>query len=196
MEEKRLSVEEFVARSRELPRHHLDFRRLVLKGNILDIGAGGEGVIGQVYPNSIGIDPDKRELEESPAKQLKIVMDGRNLGFLDDTFDTVTIFFTMMYIKKEDHLQVFKEAYRVVKPGGEMHLWYLKMGEPNEETYGLILPLEIELPSGMIQTGYGAKWSRKQDDESFARLGEEAGFSLKKVELNGETGWIRFLKKR
>ena len=196
MEEKRLTVEEFIARSRELPRHHLDFRRLNLKGKILDIGAGGEGVIGQIYPESIGIDPDRRELEESPAKQLKIIMDGRGLQFLDETFDTVTIFFTMMYIQPKDHLQIFKEAYRVVKPGGELHLWYLKMGEPNEETYGLILPLEIEMPKGMIQTGYGAKWNRKQDDEIFSELGEKAGFSLKNVELNGETGWIRFIKKR
>jgi len=195
MEEKRLTVEEFIARSRELPRHHLDFRRLNLKGKILDIGAGGEGVIGQIYPESIGIDPDRRELEESPAKQMKIVMDGRGLGFMDETFDTVTIFFTMMYVKSEDHLKIFQEAYRVLKSGGELQLWYLKMDEPEEETYGLILPLEIELPSGMIQTGYGARWNRKQDDDSFADLGKQAGFQVKKVHLNGETGWIRFVKK-
>lgn len=195
MEEKRLSVEEFIARSQELPRHHLDFRRLALPGKILDIGAGGEGVIGQIYPESIGIDPDKRELEESPAAQLKIVMDGRDLGFLDETFDTATIFFTMMYIQPEDHLKVFEEVYRVLKPGGEFHLWYLKMGEPDEESYGLILPLEIELPKSMIQTGYGARWNRKQDDDSFAELGRKAGFQVKKVHLNGETGWIRFVKK-
>lgn len=195
MEEQKLTVEEFIERSRELPRHHLDFRRLELKGKILDIGAGGEGVIGQLCPDAIGIDPDRRELEESPAKQMKIVMDGRNLGFLDETFDAVTIFFTMMYIHPDDHLKVFQEAYRVLKPKGELHLWYLKMGEPNEETYGLILPLEIELPEGMIQTGYGAKWNRKQDDESFTELGKSAGFAVKKVELNGETGWIRMIKK-
>lgn len=195
MEDQKLTVEEFIERSRELPRHHLDFRRLGLKGKVLDIGAGGEGVIGQIYPDAIGIDPDRRELEESPAKQMKIVMDGRNLGFLDETFDAVTIFFTMMYIHPDDHLKVLQEAYRVLKPRGELHLWYLKMEEPNEETYGLILPLEIELPEGMIQTGYGAKWNRKQDDDSFAELGKSAGFAVKKVELNGETGWIRMIKK-
>ena len=195
MEEQKLTVEEFVERSRELPRHHLDFRRLGLNGKILDIGAGGEGVIGQMYPDSIGIDPDRLELEESPAKQLKIVMDGRDLQFLDETFNTVTIFFTMMYIHHDDHLKVFQEAYRVLKPGGELHLWYLQMGESNEETYGLILPLEIELPKGMIQTGYGAKWDRRQDDETFSELGKVAEFDLKKVELNGETGWIRFIKR-
>jgi SAM-dependent methyltransferase len=195
MEEQKLTVEEFIERSRELSRHHLDFRRLGLKGKILDIGAGGEGVIGQLYPDSIGIDPDKEELEESPAKQLKIVMDGRDLQFMDETFDTVTIFFTMMYIHPDDHLKVFEEAYRVLKPGGELHLWYLHMGVPNEDTYGLILPLEIEMPGGMIQTGYGARWNRKQDDESFVELGKSAGLGLRKVHINGETGWIRFKKK-
>lgn len=195
MEEKKLTVEEFIERSRELSRHHLDFRRLELKGKILDIGAGGEGVIGQIYPDSIGIDPDKRELEESPAKQVKIVMDGRDLQFLDECFDTVTIFFTMMYIDPEDHLQIFQEAYRVLKSGGELHLWYLHMGEPEEETYGLILPLEIEMPDGMTQTGYGARWNRLQDDEVFTELGKRAGLDLKKVHINGETGWIRFHKR-
>lgn len=64
-----------------------------------------------------------------------------------------------------------------------------------EETYGLILPLEIEMPGGMIQTGYGARWNRKQNDEVFGELGKQAGLGLRKVHINGETGWIRFKKK-
>jgi len=69
-------------------------------GYILDIGGGGRGVIGKLKGERvIAIDPSKRELEEAPAGPLKIIMDARDLQFLDGTFSTATSFFTLMYIK-------------------------------------------------------------------------------------------------
>src|SRR5690348_9375055 len=60
-------------------------------GYILDIGGGGEGIIGQMKPHQvIAIDLSKRELEEAPAGPLKIVMDAADLKFLDASFDTAT----------------------------------------------------------------------------------------------------------
>ncbi|MFC1879420.1 class I SAM-dependent methyltransferase [Chloroflexota bacterium] len=67
-------------------------------GHILDIGGGGEGIIGILKGEKvIAIDPRKRELEEAADGPLKIVMDARDLFFLDSTFNTVTAFFTLMY---------------------------------------------------------------------------------------------------
>jgi len=44
----------------------------------LDIGGGGEGVIGQMKGKQvIAIDPNRRELEEAADGPLKIVMDAR-----------------------------------------------------------------------------------------------------------------------
>ena len=52
-------------------------------GLILDIGGGGEGVIGQLKGNQvIAIDPNKRELEEAANGPLKIVMDAADFSFL------------------------------------------------------------------------------------------------------------------
>jgi hypothetical protein len=48
-------------------------------GFILDIGGGGEGVIGQLKEKQvIAIDRNRRELEEAPDGPLKIVMNAGN----------------------------------------------------------------------------------------------------------------------
>src|SRR5690348_1504129 len=76
-----------------------DFRA---SGYILDIGGGGEGIIGQMKPSQvIAIDLVKRELEEAPPGPLKIVMDATDLKFLDRSFDTVTAFFSLMYMRPD-----------------------------------------------------------------------------------------------
>src|SRR5512140_1179824 len=85
------------------------------QGSILDIGGGGEGVIGQLKGRQvIAIDLIKRELEDAPTGPLlKIVMDARDLKFLDGSFATATVFFTFMYIDPGDHAKVFQEIRRV-----------------------------------------------------------------------------------
>ena len=58
-------------------------------GYILDIGGGGEGIIGILKGESvIAIDLRKEELEEAADGPLKIIMDARDLQFLDSTFNT------------------------------------------------------------------------------------------------------------
>jgi len=65
---------------------------------ILDIGGGGEGIISQVYGDKVvAIDISKNELNEAPKNDsLKLIMDARQLKFLDEQFDTVTSFFTFI----------------------------------------------------------------------------------------------------
>ena len=74
---------------------HLDH-----KGMILDIGGGGEGVIGKLMGEKvIAIDFKKEELLEAAEGPLKIIMDARELKFLNESFQTVTAFFSFMYFK-------------------------------------------------------------------------------------------------
>ena len=108
-------------------------------GYILDIGGGGEGVIGKLKGKQvIAIDPNRRELEEAAAGPLKIVMDATDLQFLDGTFSTTTSFFTLMYIKGSDHEQVFGEVYRVLAPGGRFLIWDVVF--PPEKSFVLDYP--------------------------------------------------------
>jgi len=64
------------------PKVEINFDDINLVGLILDIGGGGEGVIGQIKGKDvIAIDISKEELEETPDGPLKIVMDARELQF-------------------------------------------------------------------------------------------------------------------
>ena len=62
-----------------------------LTGSILDIGGGGEAVIGQIYKDRVtAIDNCEEELEEAPDCCSKQLMDATELLFPDDSFDNVT----------------------------------------------------------------------------------------------------------
>ncbi len=94
-----------------------------LSGRILDIGGGGEGVIGRVYgPQVTAIDISPEELAEAPEGFEKIVMDAGDLGFPDQSFDHVTAFYSFLFIPKERHPRVISEIARVLRPGGELHI--------------------------------------------------------------------------
>ncbi|UCD06465.1 MAG: methyltransferase domain-containing protein, partial [candidate division WOR-3 bacterium] len=78
-------------------------------GYILDIGGGGEGIIGRLNGKQVvAIDTRFDELQETKNDSLKIVMDATDLKFLPSTFDAATSFFSLMYIKKGHHLKVFE----------------------------------------------------------------------------------------
>jgi ubiquinone/menaquinone biosynthesis C-methylase UbiE len=176
--------------------HNINLTKIQLNGRILDIGGGGEGVIGQFAGvHVIAIDPSERELKEAPGDCLKIIMNAKDLKFLDETFDTITVFFTMMYIPMSDHKQVFKEIYRVLKPKGETFLWDLKIPErPETEKEIYAIKLKVDIGDKKISTGYGTKWGKKFDMEHYLDLGESVGFKVTEKEINGETFFIKFRK--
>lgn len=147
------------------------------KGNvkrILDIGGGGEGIISQVYGEKVvAIDLSEEELKEAPTNEsLKIIMDARQLNFLDEQFDTVTSFFTFMYINNKDLNQVFKEVKRVLKPGGKLLIWDLKIPKKKEEDKDIFATrLIVKFKNKSIETGYGNLWKdNEQDIKKFSEL--------------------------
>jgi ubiquinone/menaquinone biosynthesis C-methylase UbiE len=156
-------------------------------GWVLDIGGGGEGTIGQwIGCGIVAIDPNQRELEEAPPGPLKMVMDGSATPFLDESFDLLTMFFVMMYVPPGKREKIWREAWRVLKPGGRALIWGLTI-PPHDGIHDLYaVNLAISHPGGEIETGYGTRWrGYQQDVDSHRRLARNAGFSMRRDETNG-----------
>jgi ubiquinone/menaquinone biosynthesis C-methylase UbiE len=150
-------------------------------GHILDIGGGGEGIIGQMKPAQVvAIDLSKRELEEAPPGPLKIVMDATDLKFLDASFDTVTAFFSLMYMRPEIQKRAFAEAFRVLRPGGRWMVWDAAIPPALEkDTRGPVFRFRFHLPGKVVETGYGTLWPEKPMDlDYYKTLARETGFRL------------------
>jgi SAM-dependent methyltransferase len=161
-------------------------------GLILDIGGGGEGIVGQVKGKQVvAIDLIKRELEEAPdGPLLKVVMDARDLKFLDASFDTVTVFFTFMYIAPEDHDKVLAEIRRVLRPSGRLLVWDVTFPEKktDDRHEWVVYPLQVELPNARtVDTGYGVRFTPGRGAAQLAAAAEKAGFKVAKRQ--DEPGW-------
>jgi SAM-dependent methyltransferase len=151
-------------------------------GFVLDIGGGGEGVIGRLKGQQVvAIDPSRRELEGAPAGPLKIIMDATDLQFLDESFSTVTSFYMLMYIEGEDeHRQVFSEVYRVLTAGGRFLIWDAVFPRRAEEEKDVaVFSLTVRLGNEEVDAGYGVLWSAEGRGVSYyVELAKSAGFEV------------------
>ncbi|MFQ5832491.1 MAG: class I SAM-dependent methyltransferase [Candidatus Thorarchaeota archaeon] len=154
---------------------------------ILDVGGGGEGIIGRMKGRQVvAIDRRRPELEGTSNESLKLVMDARDLQFLGNSFGTVTLFFTLMYIPFEDLDSIFSEVARVLKPGGELLIWDVSVEvTPDIEKKYFMVPLTVMFPDGTKrETGYGSHL-RNQDMQSFVSVAEKHGFEMVEHETKG-----------
>ncbi len=176
----------------------IHLKRINREGYILDIGGGGEGVIGQLEgARVVAIDKRKDELEEANVGDyLRIVMDATELQFLNETFPTVTAFFSMLYMDSDTQRRVFEEVYRVLALEGEFWLWDMVIPKQFDETKQIYaIMLGIHLPEREFGTGYGCPWEkRKQDAAHFKKLGESVGFNLVDESLEEHHFFLRFKK--
>jgi len=164
---------------------------------ILDIGGGGEGIIGLLKGRDvIAIDRVKRELEETKNSSLKIVMDVNEMQFLDASFSYATAFFTFMYIPEADFEGALSEIWRVLRPGGELMVWEpIFTIPPEEQTKKLaVIPLKIHLPNGsIIETGYGGIL-RNQGIDTIIGPAKKTGFKAIEKKIDKQTFFVKLQK--
>jgi SAM-dependent methyltransferase len=167
-------------------------------GHIVDIGGGGEGVIGQLKPRqTIAVDLIKRELEEAPPGPVKIVMDARDLKFLDDAIPTLTAFYCLMYVAETDHAKVFSEAHRVLVPGGRFLIWDAMTPGKKAGKKWALFPLTVNLPGKQIKTGYGVPLGDQPHDPAYySRLATVTGFQVVTNREDGRHFFLEMLKRR
>jgi ubiquinone/menaquinone biosynthesis C-methylase UbiE len=162
-------------------------------GRVLDIGGGGEGIVGLLKNSAvIAVDRRREELEEAPPGPLKIVMDARRMGFPDHSFGQTTAFFSFCYMKGEDHETVFEEVHRVLKPGGSFRIWdVIYPARSNTEKQYILIPLTVELPATRIETSYGVNWDDGgRDLEHYKRLGTNNGFEITNAREDGSSFFL------
>ena len=175
-------------------KHRIDMKNITIPGRILDIGGGGEGVISRIFGNRvIAIDNRKDELEESPDYGLKIVMDARELKFLDNSIDNVTCFYSLMYMSEADIDKVLAEIYRVLVPAGGLWIWDTCIPCPQAEDI-FLAPLEVNLPDETITPTYGISWRRSQSLESMEQKCVATGFTTVKKESAGQGFHLQLCK--
>ncbi|MCL2670440.1 MAG: DUF2087 domain-containing protein [Clostridiales bacterium] len=164
----------------------MDLSRLTLPGRVLDIGAGGEGIIARaVGPSVVGIDKRKEELEETADIGLKIVMDACDLQFLAEHFDHVTCFYSLMYMQTGEVQRCLREANRVLKKGGSLWIWDTVIPVLPSETV-FIAQVAVKIDSDTcVRTGYGIAPITPRTMEDYIAACKESGFHLRTVEDNG-----------
>jgi ubiquinone/menaquinone biosynthesis C-methylase UbiE len=167
-------------------------------GYILDIGGGGEGIIGILKGDKVvAIDFKKEELEEAAEGSLKIIMDARNLQFLDNTFDTATAFFSFMYIKNRvDYESIFGEVFRVLKAGGQFLIWDASIPQRMDDERDIfVIPVLVKVSGKEIETGYGQPWPEEVRDLAFyLDLAEQSGFQIVDRNKNGQVFFLQLQK--
>ena len=164
-----------------------------LNGKILDIGGGGEGVIGRLYTDQVvAIDIRQDELDEAPTLFEKIIMDATDLKFKDNSFDHVTSFYTLMFMNTDDQKSAISEAARVLKNHGELHIWDCDILSAYPEPF--FVDVAVQLPNEHISTTYGVGKMDAQDETSITELCLNAGLVLVSQNRGKYGFYLRFKK--
>jgi SAM-dependent methyltransferase len=178
------------ARVYTFEKQELELPDFAAEGWILDIGGGGEGVIGRLKGSQVvAIDLYSWGLRRTPAGPLKLVMDATDLKFLDESFGAVTSFFTLMYMNAEQQEKAMREAFRVLKPGGRMRIWDAELPvTPDPKKDMVVYPFRFRLPKETVDTGYGTFFPKQPMDlRYYSRIATAAGFVAEDREVVGRT---------
>lgn len=148
-----------------------------LNGSILDVGGGGECVMGRIYGGQVlAIDSCQSELDEAPDVCPKRLMDAAQMTFAGDSFDHVTFFFSLMYMDGPTQLAALKQSARVLRPGGSLLIWDAAFDSAYPRPFRV--DLSIDANGQPVRTAYGIGKAAGQSRRSVAALCRQAGLVL------------------
>lgn len=163
-----------------------------LEGFVVDIGAGGEGVIAKTCGGeTVCVDIRKGEIDEAKSRGAVahwVLCDACSMPFRKGSFDVATFFFSLMYIKTlERKHAVIVEAKRVLKLDGLLYFWDAIIVEKPDLH---VVFVEANLPDGeKIFTGYGVRGNGKEQTlELVSKLALEAGFKV--ISTESHKNWF------
>ncbi|URD53439.1 class I SAM-dependent methyltransferase [Chroococcidiopsis sp. CCNUC1] len=137
------------------------------KGNrVLDLGCGTATLtllIKKTHPEAkvVGLDGDLKVLEIAKAKAvktgLKIALDrgmAFELPYPDNSFDRVLSSLVFHHLTRDNKVRTLKEVFRVLKPGGELHV--ADWGKP-QNTLMRVAFLLVQMLDGFNTTADSVK---------------------------------------
>lgn len=167
----------------------ISLKRLDSEGLILDIGGGGEGLVSRIEGERVcAVDIRMSEIREArihgaPANW--IVGDGEQLSFQDSSFDMVTLWFSLGYMREWSiKRNVLEEVQRVLKKQGTVSIMASKIpGLVDQFVFWAL----FTLPDGtQSQTGYGVRGNQGQTLERVVDLVDQLDFEVLNYEDHGE----------
>lgn len=178
----------------ETTEQKIRLERLKREGLVLDIGGGGEGLVSRIEGDRVcALDIRLSEVREAQIYEHSsnwFVADGRDLCFMDGSFDVVTLWFSLGYMSDWAIKQaVLQEAYRVLKRSGQLSMLVTQIPESGPN---IVLWATFTLPDGTLcKTGYGMKGGQDQTLPRVLDLITEVGFVQHQSEDHGQ--WFRIL---
>lgn len=170
----------------------IDLRKDIF-GSILDIGGGGEGIIGRAFGKRvIAIDNRQEELDEAPDCCEKRVMDATVLEFEDAAFENVTFFYSLMYMDPETQQKAIREASRVLKTGGSVHIWDADISSAYPEPF--VVHLEIPIGDETVCTSYGIVKPGSQQADEIIRYAQQSRLRIMDRQETDGQFYLRFSK--
>lgn len=165
-----------------------------LRGTILDVGGGGDGIVGRLYKSQVvAIDTCQEELDEAPDCFQKVLMDAKALDYQEETFDHVTFFYSLMFMDVSTQKQALSEAIRVLKAGGTLRIWDAEISSAYPDPF--CVDLEIDLDGETIHTTYGIVSDVKdQTAETFLSICSRYRLALERRELEDGQFYLVFQK--
>jgi ubiquinone/menaquinone biosynthesis C-methylase UbiE len=163
----------------------INLQRFSEKGLILDIGGGGEGLVSRIEGDRVcALDIKMSEIREAQIHGHSsnwFVADGANPCFADQTFNIVTLWFSLGYMSDWNIKQaVLQAAYRALRKNGRLSIMASNIPEKTER---LIFWATFTLPDGTLsRTGYGVRGGQNQTLPRVLDLVTEAGFSQHQYE--------------
>ncbi len=168
---------------------NIRLKRLNSEGLILDIGGGGEGLVSRIEGERVcAVDIQMNEIREAQihgGSSNWVVGDGRYLCFSDSSFDVVTLWFSLGYMRDWTvKKRVLEEAHRVLKTHGTISILSSKIPDSVEEFVFWAL---FTLPDGTLsKTGYGVRGNQGQTMKKVLDLITPLDFTILNIEDHEE----------
>lgn len=168
-----------------LEKAEIDLRNIEISSPHLDIGGSGEKIIYRaVCPKKLTIiDVDFDDIiNNSRAECYK--MDASNMEFDDNTFQTITSFYTFLYMNEDKIRESIKECFRVLRAGGLLYIWDVCLSSVKQNNI-VFAPLRIQYKNKVKEVTYGSsEVTLTRNQKFYLDILHNSGFSIRSVNIN------------